>query len=146
MRLQVLSIAQSNCRNILQLFQWQTIASRNLFSDRRAIYKVVSGSISERNMAELNEEDPCAEHERRIRSSMDQLKRRYADMRKDRRDLYRIRRTGVDSWLGHQQQFLARQSSLRQQIKDSIKDQCEPLHDAWNWATRRPPSKPEPRT
>lgn len=61
--------------------------------------------------------DPCGDLLESIRQLARHVRGRYNDMLLDVNDLYGTRRYGKMSWQGHQKQFIARRSQLRDAIK-----------------------------
>lgn len=87
----------------------------------------------------------CKERNEKIKSRRDELAKRYQDMREDKGNLFSLNPTGRMSWQGHIDQFLDKQENLRKQLKEAESKGCKPPSDAWNWATKKPPSQPAPK-
>ncbi|MCL6613782.1 MAG: hypothetical protein K6U03_04055, partial [Firmicutes bacterium] len=94
----------------------------------------------------------CPELAKLIKEARNELADRYEKMINDRkyRNLYNTRRTGEDSWEGHQRQFEGWQKRLRELLKEFEKKGCgnDPNsasripEDAWKWATVPVPERP----
>ena len=84
----------------------------------------------------------------KIKKLRDELKRRYAEMRKDQHDLYNKARTKaqaikqIGSWDGHIEQFEDKQKALRKLLNEVQGKGYTIPDDAWRWATEAPPVKP----
>ncbi|SIQ46014.1 MULTISPECIES: hypothetical protein [Acidiphilium] len=84
----------------------------------------------------------------KIKKLRDDLKRRYAEMRKDQHDLYNKARTeeqadpNKGSWDGHIRQFKQKQGALRKLLNEPQAKEYIISDDAWQWATEAPPVKP----
>jgi RHS repeat-associated protein len=95
---------------------------------------------------ECEEDGDCEELYKQISRWRGIVKKRYAEMRLDKLDLYRNIPTGRMSWGGHQQQFIQAQGTLRSFLEEADQDRCFNYEsDAWKWATMPPPSQPAPR-
>jgi hypothetical protein len=89
--------------------------------------------------------EDCEALYRQIHGVLNELKKRYRDMREDRQDLFNTRPTGINSWAGHQQQFRNKQATLRYLLNQANQQGCYAYPgDAWSWATREPPMQPGP--
>jgi hypothetical protein len=88
----------------------------------------------------------CKEAQKKIKKGRDELKKRYAEMRKDKEKMYPINpeKTLKGSWQGHIDQFLQKQKNLRKNIINAQTNGCSVPEDAWKWATEKPPTKPAP--
>jgi hypothetical protein len=88
----------------------------------------------------------CKEAQRKIKKTRDELKKRYAEMRKDKIGMYKIHpeKTPFGSWQGHIDQFIQKQKNLRKLIAEAQNNGCSIPGDAWKWATEKPPTKPAP--
>jgi hypothetical protein len=89
--------------------------------------------------------DPCRERNSEINRSVNELKKRHGDMLADKMDLFNTRPTGPMSWQGHIDQFKQKQKNLRRQLNDAASQGCTPPGDAWSWASRQSPSRPNPK-
>ena len=88
--------------------------------------------------------DDCTKKNAEISAVRNELKQRYDEMRRDERDLFNTRPTGTMSWQGHIMQFRSKQAQLRS-LLSSLPPNCPPPPDAWEWASKDPPSKPAPK-
>jgi hypothetical protein len=98
-------------------------------------------------------QDPkCRDQGKKVKQRRDELQRRYDEMRQDPQSLYQNHYSIANahpvygSWVGHVQQFRAKQANLRKLIEDYNKlDGCPRLDgDHWRQASRDPPSRPAP--
>lgn len=86
----------------------------------------------------------------KIKKFRDELKRRYAEMRKDQHDLYNTARTESEaksdkgSWDGHVLQFEQKQKALRKLLNEAKTKGYAIPDDAWRWATEASPVQPAP--
>jgi RHS repeat-associated protein len=71
--------------------------------------------------------EDCEALYRQIHGVLNELKKRYRDMREDRQDLFNTRPTGINSWAGHQQQFRNRQATLRYLLNQATRVRHFPL-------------------
>jgi hypothetical protein len=86
--------------------------------------------------------DPCDEILQQILEFMQNLQKRYWDLRND---VLNLPQSGPDSIEGHQHQFEGRQEGLRNRLNDYNTDNCGPPPEgAWDWATKEAPS-PDPK-
>lgn len=98
------------------------------------------------NAERCDSDDDCAKLYQQINGLVALLKKRYADMRLDKMDLFTNRPTGVMSWFGHIQQFRQVQATLRKVLTMADSKGCKGYDpDAWDWATTPPPVRPAPR-
>ncbi len=100
----------------------------------------------------------CKDLEDKINERRNELKKRYDEMREDEYDLYNnhklesnpliIDGVKIGSWNGHVRQFLQKQQSLRNAIKEAQDKGCPTdVHpkDKWKWASETSPSQPRPK-
>ena len=90
----------------------------------------------------------CDEILWKIEEIIEELADRYDAMRKDLKDLYRIRKTGTMSWKGHQDKY----NKLRRELQDLIdeyengpcgKSGPKISEEAKTWANTPAPDKPD---
>src|SRR5271157_5023424 len=86
--------------------------------------------------------DPCDDLRQQILEFMQNLQKRYWDLRNN---VLNLPQSGENSIEGHQHQFEGRQQGLRNRLNDFNSDNCGPPPvGAWDWATKEVPS-PDPK-
>jgi RHS repeat-associated protein len=84
--------------------------------------------------------DPCQQIYEEIDRLVNQLQRRYRQLREDKGDLPM---TGLGSIEGHRGKYRDRQSELRDKLNEANSRGCLGYRqDAWAWATGKPPYPP----
>jgi RHS repeat-associated protein len=91
----------------------------------------------------------CEHLRKEINALRNEIAERYQVQRADPRDLFNTRRTGEDSWDGHNEQIENKQTRLQNKLKEWQNSPCNGSgglpEDAWKWATVPVPTQPEPK-